>query len=64
MTAHSATLLEPPIHLLIDKPISEKNFAAIRLFANALLNKGYNAAVLGDVILAMPPVQPQEGSDD
>lgn len=54
-TAHSATLLEPPIYLVIDKPISEKNLAAIRLFANALLNEDYTAAALGDVIIAMPP---------
>ena len=45
------------IHLVIEPPVTEKQVAAIRLFAQFILKKGYEPMMLGDVMMAVPPKQ-------
>jgi len=46
------------IHLVIEPPITERQLAAIQLFAQMILKKGYEPKMLGDIMMAIPPKEP------
>ncbi len=47
--------VQPPIHLLIDVPVTEKQLAAMQLFIALIVYKDYTPCMLGDVMMALPP---------
>ena len=52
------------IHLVIEPPVTEKQLAAIRLFAQLILKKGYEPMMLGNTLMAIPPKAGAEHEGD
>jgi hypothetical protein len=47
--------VQPPIHLLIEVPVTKEQLAAMQLFIALIVYKDYTPCMLSDVMMALPP---------